>query len=149
MHVLEYLRGPKCEKKPKDSLYAEYRLLCSGTLHRLGLGDWSKSEIARSLLDEPLLLFVASRPIDDDPLELVLQLTVPQVEEKEETKLGPSIHLYHPDDEVVRDLTALLSLLCRRLITGNRLPPSPGPDSGIQRVMRQNSTDVQRYAVSF
>jgi hypothetical protein len=31
----------------------------------------------------------------------------------------------------------------------NRLPPSPGPDSGIQRVMRQNSTDVQRYAVSF
>ena len=33
MHVLDYLGDPKCEKKPEDSLYAEYRLLCSGTLH--------------------------------------------------------------------------------------------------------------------
>jgi hypothetical protein len=115
--VLEYLRDPKCEYKPKDSLFAEYRLLCSGTLHRLCLGDWSKSEVARILLDEPLLLFVASRPFDDYPLELALQLTVPQVTEKDETKSGSSTHMYYPDDEVVRDLAALLSLLCRRLIT--------------------------------
>jgi hypothetical protein len=62
MHVLEYLDDPKCEKKPQDSLFAEYRLLCSGTLYRRLLGDWSKSEVARSLLNDPLLLFVASRP---------------------------------------------------------------------------------------
>jgi hypothetical protein len=117
MHVLEYLGDPKCEKKPNDSLFAEYRLLCSGTLYRRLLGDWSKSEVARSLLDDPLLLFVVSRPFDDYPLEMALQLTVPHVEEKEETKFGTSIHMYHPDDEVVRDLAALLSLLCRRLIT--------------------------------
>jgi hypothetical protein len=117
MHVLEYLDDPKCEKKPQDSLFAEYRLLCSGTLYRRLLGDWSKSEVARSLLNDPLLLFVASRPYDNYPLELALQLTVPLMEEKEETRMGTSTYTYHPDDEVVRDLAALLSLLCRRLIT--------------------------------
>jgi hypothetical protein len=50
MHVLEYLKDPKCEKKPKDSLYAEYRLLSSGTLHHACLGDWSKTEGARYLI---------------------------------------------------------------------------------------------------
>jgi hypothetical protein len=117
MHVLEYLADPKCEKKPEESIYAEYRLLCSGTLHQHCLGDYSKSEKARILLDEPLLLFVVSRPFDDYPLELALQLTVAHVEEKVETRTGIHIHGYHPDDEVVRDLAALLSLLCRRLIT--------------------------------
>lgn len=58
MHVLDFLGDPKCEKKPEDRLQAEYRLLCSGTLHRNCLGDYSKSEIARLLLDKPLLLFV-------------------------------------------------------------------------------------------
>jgi hypothetical protein len=117
MDVLDYLGDPKCEKKPKDSLLAEYRLLCSGTLYRRLLGDWSKSEVARCLQDNPLLLFVASRPFDDYPLELAIQLTVPVVEEKEETRTGVSTYTYHPDEEVVRDLAALLSLLCRRLIT--------------------------------
>lgn len=69
------------------------------------------------MLDKPLLLFVTSRPFDDYPLELALQLTVPLVKEEELSKLGASIHMYHPDEEVVRDLTASLSLLCRRLIT--------------------------------
>jgi hypothetical protein len=58
-------------------------------------------------------LFVTSRPFDDYPLELAIQLTVPLVEEKLET----AIRMYHPDDEVVGDLAALLSLLCRRHIT--------------------------------
>jgi len=116
MHVLEYLKDPKCEKKPKDSLYAEYRLLSSGTLHHACVGDWSKSEGARTLLAQPLFLFAVSRPFDEYPLELALQLTVPQVEE-EQTKTGPAMFMFYPDDEVVRDLAALLSLLCRRLIT--------------------------------
>src|SRR5439155_2528308 len=118
MHVLEYLKDPKCEKKPKDSLYAEYRLLSSGTLHHACLGDWSKSEAARILLVQPLLLFAVSRPFDDYPLELALQLTVPQVEEEEPTKTGSAMmFMFSPDDEVVRDLASLLSLLYRRLIT--------------------------------
>src|SRR5712691_8607046 len=100
MHVLDYLRDPKCEKKPKDSLYAEYRLLSSGTLHHACLGDWSKSEGARILLAEPLLLFAVSRPFDDYPLELALQLTVPRVEEEEQTKTGSAIFMFYPDDEV-------------------------------------------------
>jgi len=118
MHVLEYLGDPKCEKKPEGSLFAEYRLLCSGTLHRDTFGDYSKSEVARILLDDPLLLFVASRPFDDYPLELALELTVPRVEEKgERGSLADWTHYYHPDGEVVRDLAALLTLLCRRLIS--------------------------------
>jgi hypothetical protein len=107
MHVLEYLKDPKCEKKPKDSLYAEYRLLSSGTLHHACVGDWSKSEGARTLLAQPLFLFAVSRPFDEYPLELALQLTVPQVEE-EQTKTGPAMFMFYPDDEVVRDLAALL-----------------------------------------
>jgi hypothetical protein len=117
VHVLDYLADPKCEKKTQRSLFAEYRLLCSGTLHHRCQGDYSKSETARILLYEPLLLFVASRPFDDYPLELALQLTVPEVTDGEPTKHGRSSHTYHPDEEVVRDLAALLSLQCRRLIT--------------------------------
>lgn len=113
MYVLDYLADPKCQKQPKDSLHAEYRLLCSGTLHREILGDYSKSEVARIVLDEPLLLFVVSRPFDDYPLELALHLTVPQAEEQE----GNTTFMFHPDEEAVSDLAALLSLLCRRLIT--------------------------------
>lgn len=117
MHVLDYLADPTCDRKPPRSLDAEYRLLCSGTLHHGWPGDYSKSENARVLLYEPLLLFVVSRPFDDYPLELALHLTVPEVNDEVPTKHGKSLHIYYPDEEVVRDLAALLSLRCRRLIT--------------------------------
>ena len=91
--------------------------MCSGTLYRDIIGDWSKSEAGRILLDPPLVLFAASRPFEDYPLELVLHLTVPRVEEREEHEAGHRIYSYHPDAEVAKDLAALLSLLCRRLIT--------------------------------
>jgi hypothetical protein len=39
------------------------------------------------------------------------------VTDEELTKHGKSFLTYHPDEEVVRDLAALLSLRCRRLIT--------------------------------
>jgi hypothetical protein len=117
MHVLEYLSDPQSRKEPKNSLTAEYRLLCSGTLHHACLGDYSKSEGARILLNHPLRLFVVSRPFDDYPLELALQLTVPLAEESEQTRLGSMTYSFHADDEVARDVAALLCLLCRRLIT--------------------------------
>src|SRR5262245_58629206 len=117
MHVLHYLTDPNCEKKTKNRLFAEYRLLCSGPLHHRCLDDCSKSEGARILLCKPLLLFVVSRPFDDYPLELALQLIVPEVTDGELTKHGKSFSIYHPDEDVVLDLAALLSLRCRRLIT--------------------------------
>ncbi len=114
MYVLKCLGDPDCEKRPHDSLCAEYRLLCSGTVHRQIIGDWSKSEVARFLLAPPLLLYAASRPFEEYPLELVLRLTVARVEESVGGTLQDS---FHPDEEVARDLAALLTVLCRRLIT--------------------------------
>jgi hypothetical protein len=135
MHVLEYLRDPNCARRPKDSLCAEYRLLCSGSIYRNGPWlEWYKSEGARFLLAPPLLLYAASRPFDEYPLELVLRLTVGQVEETSPGRGGmPNISFFHPDDEVARDLAALLTVLCRRLITvaarsAERLANYPYPE---------------------
>jgi hypothetical protein len=121
MHVLEYLRDPGCARRPQDSCCADYRLLCSGIIYRETGGEWYKSEAARFLLARPLLLYAASRPFDKYPLELVLRLTVPHVEETEkgqfpEGMMAP-VTLFYPDKEVARDLAALLTMLCRRLIT--------------------------------
>lgn len=116
INVLRYLNDPKCKDNPDDSLVAEYRLLCSGSMFRRfrsGWYDWRKSETGRILLDEPLLLFAVSRPFEDYPLELVLQLAVPLVREESHSVISS----YHPDAEVAKDLAALLGLLCRRLIT--------------------------------
>jgi len=118
MHVLRFLRDPTCAKNPADSLWAEYHLLCSGTIYRQIIGDWSKSEASRFLLAPPLMLYAASRPIYDYPLELVLHLKVGQVKETKELLGGSSaMNVFHPDGEVAQDLAALLTLLCRRLIT--------------------------------
>ena len=67
----------------------------------------------RFLLAPPLLLYAASRPFDEYRLELVLRLTVAEVRETQ----GPVTSTFHPDEEVARDLAALLTVLCRRLIT--------------------------------
>jgi hypothetical protein len=118
MHVLQYLRDPECAGRKMDSLLAEYRLLCSGTIYRDVIGDWSKSETSRFLLVPPLLLYAASRPIDQYPLELLLRLTVARVEENWPGRSGvPVTASFHPDADVAHDLAALLSVLCRRLIT--------------------------------
>jgi len=72
-----------------------------------------KSEAARFLLTPPLVLYAASRPFDEYPLELVLRLTVARVEEWDQT----NVSIFYPDEEVAEDLAALLTVLCRRLIT--------------------------------
>jgi hypothetical protein len=102
LYVLDYLADPKCDRRPGDSLCAEYRLLCSGNMyHRDIIGDWSKSEgRARILLAPPLLLYAASRPFDEYPLELVLRLTVALVQETNSGRGGiPTISIFHPDEE--------------------------------------------------
>lgn len=118
VHVLEYLRDPSCARRPQDLLCAEYRLICSGTIYRDITGDWSKSEEARLLLAPPLLLYAASRPFDEYPLELVLRLRIARAEQTHKGPAGATMTtVFHPDAEVARDLAALLTMLCRRLIT--------------------------------
>src|SRR5258706_8346986 len=99
MYILDYLRDPDCKAHPKDSLTSEYRLLCSGTIYRDAGSDPYKSEIARILLDKPFFLFAVSRPLEEYPLELVLQITVPLVREEDQGKGGPLLHTFHPNDE--------------------------------------------------
>jgi hypothetical protein len=77
------------------------------------MGDWSISDGARILLRLPVELLVASQPYDEYPQELVLRFVAPLVKETS----GISTHLYYPDEEIASDLAALLTLLCRRLVT--------------------------------
>ena len=112
-HVLRYLKDPDRANKAEGSVSVEYRLLCSGTIHRKIVGDWSKSDVARVLLAPPLMLYAASRPIDDYPAELVLNFGVERITET----TASATTIFYPDSEVARDLAALLTLLCRRLIT--------------------------------
>jgi hypothetical protein len=118
MHVLEYLRDPACESDPREALTADYRLLCSGTVHREMLGEWYKSELARFVLVKPLTLCAISRPFEEYPLEFLPRITVPLVKENTKSSAGVVFfNHFHPDSDVARDLAALLTLLCRRLIT--------------------------------
>ncbi|HEY2828460.1 MAG TPA: hypothetical protein VGJ04_12735 [Pirellulales bacterium] len=117
MYVIDYLAEPTCNSRSVQLLTTEYRLLCSGILYRDVVGDPYKSELSRILLNEPLVLFALNRPLDQYPLELAIVLTTPLVEEKLLAGDFESTFSFHPSDEVVGDLAALLSLLCRRLIT--------------------------------
>src|SRR6266851_3737643 len=137
MQLLNYLRKPIEEgRQPadalvKDDVLVEYRLICSGTLFPARfLGEWSKSDRARILLQSPAHLLVASQPYDAYPQELALRFSVSMLTEQE----GNSYHSYYPDPEIASDLAALLTLLCRRLITVSvrvrqqfLTPGPPGP----------------------
>jgi hypothetical protein len=118
MYVLQFLADPACGAEPSKSLSVEYRLLCSGTVYRNIIGDWSKSEASRFLLAPPLMLYAASRPIYEYPLELLLRFKVAQQKKTAQGMGGSTISsIFHPDAEVAQDLAALLTLLCRRLMT--------------------------------
>jgi len=139
MYLLDYLRNPRHwprqsggEAEDTDDLAVEYRLICSGSFYPAHfLGDWSRSDNARILLDEPVLLLVASRPYERYPQELSLRFTLSSVTE---TK-GIHSSNFHPDDEIASDLASLLTLLTRRLITVSvktrerylSFPPGPFP----------------------
>jgi hypothetical protein len=127
MHILDYLAKAEANIKvdansivkfeqrlDENSVRVEYRLICSGMFYPGHfLGDWSKSDGARILLGLPVELLVASRPYDDYPQELVLRFVTPLVQERE----GVVSRSYHPDSDIASDFAALLTLLCRRLVT--------------------------------
>jgi hypothetical protein len=112
-HVLNLLKGLP---DPKDKHVSfEYRLLCSGELYNGSVltSDWRKSTAARILCDVPFSLLVVSNPFDDFPQELALRFSAPLTTEKH----GNSTSIFHPDDEIARDVAALLTLVLRRLVT--------------------------------
>ena len=127
MHILDYLTDAEHNirvdedsvvhfepRLDKDSVRIEYRLICSGMFYPKDfLSDWSHSDVARILLSLPVELLVASHPYDSYPQELVLRFVVPLVKETD----GKVSSLYHPDQEIASDFAALLTLLCRRLVT--------------------------------
>ncbi len=127
MHVLDYLKNAANriqvgensrvhfdQTLDDNSKRVEYRLICSGTFYPADcLGDWSKSDGARLLLGLPIELLVASQPYDEYPQELVLRFVSSMVSES----TGRVSHSYDPDLEIASDIAALLTLLCRRLVT--------------------------------
>jgi hypothetical protein len=127
MHILNYLKDaePKIQvdensvarfeyRLDGNSVRVEYRLICSGMFYPSHfLSDWSHSDGARILLSLPFELLVASRPYDSYPQELVLRFVAPHVTETE----GNRSQSFYPDQEIASDFAALLTLLCRRLVT--------------------------------
>jgi hypothetical protein len=116
MYVLDHLAGRYGSPSDTNAAVTEYRLLCSGELYngRIQAFDWRKSDVTRNLLSSPCLLRVVSRPFDDYPQELSLHVSAP--ESVTESK-GNSVLMRRPDDDIAKDLAALLTLFLRRLIT--------------------------------
>jgi len=113
MYILDFLKNPL----PTNNMVTfDYRLLCSGVLYNCDVvtADWTKSDASRILFFEPpFTLRVCSYPFDEYPQELALQFCAPFVHE---TK-GATTTGFYPDEDIARDLTALLTLFCHRLIT--------------------------------
>jgi hypothetical protein len=114
VYVLDFLHGFP-DAKDEGRVAFEYRLLCSGALYNgsVETTDWRKSTVARILCDDPFRLLVVSQPFDEFPQELALRFSAPLVTEEH----GNSKSIFYPDDEIARDVAALLSLLLRRLVT--------------------------------
>lgn len=114
MYLIEALSRAALPPEPGERI-SEFRLLCSGALYRGNVStfDWRKSDVCRLLLDGRIVLFVASRPADFYPQELMLRIPIPMSEStySRGTTIGGFRHR-----EVATDFAALLSLLLRRLI---------------------------------
>lgn len=119
MYILEFLKGQRPEQPGNDVITCEYRLLCSGEIYNgdVKTFEWRKSTACRLLLTSPFTVFVASTPLYGTiPQELALRFTTQIVTQKRE-KANTSYLTFCPDDEIAKDITALLCLFCRRLIT--------------------------------
>jgi hypothetical protein len=119
MYILEFLKGQRPEQPGNEVITCEYRLLCSGEIYNGDVEtlEWRKSTECRLLLTSPFTVFVASTPLYGTiPQELALRFTTQMVTEKRE-KAITSYYMFCPDDEIAKDIAALLCLFCRRLIT--------------------------------
>jgi hypothetical protein len=115
MYILDFFDDFPNLPQSKDAVVFEYRLLCSGELYngRVLSTDWRKSDATRILFDSPFTLIICSHPFQEFPQELALRFSAPLITKKQ----GQSTSMFHPDEDIARDLAALLTLFCRRLIT--------------------------------
>lgn len=116
MYILDLLKRSNLDAtEASDSVAFEYRLLCSGELYNASVitADWRKSDGTRLLVPRLFLLSVCSHPFDDYPQELSLRFKTTMVTEIK----GRTTSMFYPDEEIARDLSSILSLLLRRLIT--------------------------------
>ena len=117
MYLLKFLNGTKfsgAESSILRTTTVEYRLACSAEFFNSTVigADWRKSDVTRILLETPFELFVVSMPFDGYPQELALRFALDYTTEKS----GNAQSTFLPDEEIVDDLCALLTLLARRLI---------------------------------
>ena len=119
MYILEFLKGQKPEQPSNEVMTCEYRLLCSGEIYDgdVETFDYRKSTASRLILSFPFTVFVASNPLYNNyPQELALRFTTQMVTEERESTIK-SIFMFYPDEEIAKDIAALLCVFCRRLIT--------------------------------
>jgi hypothetical protein len=116
MYLLKFLR--EAQDRP-TGVEVEYRLACSGEFYnrKVETFDWRKSDVTRILLDQPFLIFVTSQPFDSYPQELCVRMTLNSVTEEGGAPNGRGIRMFLPDEDVIEDLCAVLSLLSRRLVS--------------------------------
>ena len=112
VQVLDFLRRSFPDRSGEHTT-VEYRLMCSGTLHRSIIGDWTRSDAARLISPTHFELFVCNARIDEYPQELALRFSCPSVREV----YGTWAFDHRPDGEIAADLAALFTLFCRRLVT--------------------------------
>jgi hypothetical protein len=135
VHLIKFLQASDHDRMGEA---VEFRLACSGELYnrRVHTYDWRKSDATRILLEEPFSLVVASRPFDTYPQELCLRFTVGF--ETEHSPIPGAVgstctSTFLPDEDIVEDVCAVLTLLSRRLIarvaktmqTPGFIPPGP------------------------
>jgi len=119
MYILEFLKGQTPEQSDKEIIACEYRLLCSGEIYNGDVNtlDWRKSTQCRLILTSPFTVFVASDPRGYNfPQELALRFKTKMVTE-ERVGTYKSVYMFYPDEEIAKDIAALLCVFCRRLIT--------------------------------
>lgn len=132
MYLLKFLH----EKQERPAgVEVEYRLACSGEFYncKVETADWRKSDVTRILLDEPFPIFVTSRPFDSYPQELCVRMTLNFVTEEGGVPNARGSRRFLPDDDVVEDLCAVLSLLSRRLVSTVTKTREKHDDGGIPR----------------
>ena len=116
MYFINFLRSPDQQAGGNQ---VEYRLACSGELYNRAVltYDWRKSDVTRLLLQQPFSLLVTSQPFDNYPQELAARLTIAEVTEKSCVNNIPYIRSFLPDEDIIEDVCAVLTLLSRRLIS--------------------------------
>jgi hypothetical protein len=116
MYLLKFLQEAKYRP---TGVEVEYRLACSGEFYnrKVETFDWRKSDAARILLGQPFPIFVTSRPFDSYPQELCARMTLKFVTEEGGAPNARGSTTFLPDDDVIEDLCAVLSLLSRRLVS--------------------------------